>query len=171
VLNYLRTTPWRRIGKWRYRSTFRLPQLYLEVSGQHHAPAALPPLYLLRYLQPPEVDSVTRIKYFRLVHEHNASNFTFNHPLPFFKNLRYYNSVLIYCLIVLKRCNIIRLGRGIAVPCSAFYHHYLKRHGNCFNLKNGRLKEVTLPTLHSLLPRIYVPPCKTVGTYHPPLRT
>jgi hypothetical protein len=43
VLNYLRTKPWRRMGEWKYRSTFSWPRHQLEVSGQLDAPAALPP--------------------------------------------------------------------------------------------------------------------------------
>jgi hypothetical protein len=43
VLNYLSTTPWRRMGEWMYRSTFSWPEHQLEVSGQLYAPAALPP--------------------------------------------------------------------------------------------------------------------------------
>jgi hypothetical protein len=47
VLNWLRITPWRRMGEWMYRSTFSWPRHQLEVSGQLHAPAALPPVPIL----------------------------------------------------------------------------------------------------------------------------
>jgi hypothetical protein len=43
VLNKLSTTPWRRTGEWMYRSTFSWPRHQMEVSGQLHVPAALPP--------------------------------------------------------------------------------------------------------------------------------
>jgi hypothetical protein len=43
------TTPWRCMGEWMYRSTFSWPRHYLEVSGQLHAPAALPPGKSPRY--------------------------------------------------------------------------------------------------------------------------
>jgi hypothetical protein len=43
VLNYLMTTPWRRMGEWIYRSTFSWSRHCLEVNGELHAPAALPP--------------------------------------------------------------------------------------------------------------------------------
>jgi hypothetical protein len=43
VLNQLSTTPRGRMKQWMYRSTFSFPQQYLEVNGQLHAPAALPP--------------------------------------------------------------------------------------------------------------------------------
>jgi hypothetical protein len=43
VLHYLRTMPLRRMREWMYRSTFSWPLHYLEVSGQLHASAALPP--------------------------------------------------------------------------------------------------------------------------------
>jgi hypothetical protein len=33
VLNYLRATPWRRIGEWMYKSTYFLPSHCLEVIG------------------------------------------------------------------------------------------------------------------------------------------
>jgi hypothetical protein len=41
VFNWLITAPWRRMGKWMYRSTFSWPRHQLEVSGQLHAPATL----------------------------------------------------------------------------------------------------------------------------------
>jgi hypothetical protein len=43
MLNQLSITPWRRMEEWMHRSTFSWPRHYLEVSGQLHAPAALPP--------------------------------------------------------------------------------------------------------------------------------
>jgi hypothetical protein len=44
MLNELSTTPWRRLGEWLYRATFCWPRHKLEVSGELHAPAALPPV-------------------------------------------------------------------------------------------------------------------------------
>jgi hypothetical protein len=41
--------PWRRMGDWMYRSTFSWPRHSLEMSGQLHAPAALPPRKRSRY--------------------------------------------------------------------------------------------------------------------------
>jgi hypothetical protein len=43
VRNWLTTTPWRRMGEWKYRSMYPWPRQWFEVSGQFHAPAALPP--------------------------------------------------------------------------------------------------------------------------------
>jgi hypothetical protein len=43
VLNWLSTTPWRRMGEWMYRSTFSWHRHWLKVSRQLHAPAALSP--------------------------------------------------------------------------------------------------------------------------------
>jgi len=39
----LSITPWRRIGEWRYSSTHSWPRQSIEVNGQLHTPAALPP--------------------------------------------------------------------------------------------------------------------------------
>jgi hypothetical protein len=43
VLNYVSTAPLRRMGDWMYRPTFCWPRHQLEVSGQVHASADLPP--------------------------------------------------------------------------------------------------------------------------------
>jgi len=42
-LVYLRTTPWRHIGQWRYSSTHFNLGHWMEVSGQLHTQAAIPP--------------------------------------------------------------------------------------------------------------------------------
>jgi hypothetical protein len=41
MLNYLRTTPWRRMGEWRLYLHHSWPWYQTEMSGQVHAPAAL----------------------------------------------------------------------------------------------------------------------------------
>jgi hypothetical protein len=41
--------PWKRMREWMYKSTFSWPRHELEVSGQLHAPAALPPRKSPRY--------------------------------------------------------------------------------------------------------------------------
>jgi hypothetical protein len=48
-LSFSSSTLWRRMGEWMYRSTFPWPRDWLEVSGQLHAPAALPPRKAAQY--------------------------------------------------------------------------------------------------------------------------
>jgi hypothetical protein len=43
VLNQLSAAPWSHMGEWTCRSPFLRPRQQLEVSGQFHDPAALPP--------------------------------------------------------------------------------------------------------------------------------
>jgi hypothetical protein len=57
LINYLSTMPWRHMGEWRYSS------IILEVTGQLHAPADLPPgTHWIRGWVGPSLDAVEKRK-------------------------------------------------------------------------------------------------------------